>query len=102
MKNESRQNCAGYYAVLSLLVCGLLGNTATADVFNLYVFLEITSLSGYVLIAMGGSRGVISAFRYLLIGTIGASFLSFGRGFYIRRNRDTEYAGYGGACRSGF
>lgn len=81
MKNESRQNCAGYYAVLSLLVCGLLGNTATADVFNLYVFLEITSLSGYVLIAMGGSRGVISAFRYLLIGTIGASFYLLGVAF---------------------
>ena len=42
--------------------------------FNLYVFLEITSLSGYTLIAMGGDKGALSAFRYLLIGTIGASF----------------------------
>lgn len=81
MKDESRQTNAGYYAVLSLLVCGLLGNTATNDVFNLYVFLEITSLAGYVLIAMGGGRGVISAFRYLLIGTIGASFYLLGVAF---------------------
>lgn len=81
MQEESRQTNAGYYAVLSLLVCGLLGNTATSDVFNLYVFLEITSLAGYVLIAMGGSRGVISSFRYLLLGTIGASFYLLGVAF---------------------
>lgn len=81
MKSETRQTNVSYYAVLSLLICGLLGNTATNDVFNLYVFLEITSLAGYVLIAMGGSRGVISAFRYLLIGTIGASFYLLGVAF---------------------
>ena len=55
--------------------------TSTGDVFNLYVFLEITSLSGYALIAMGGDKGVTSAFRYLLIGTIGASFYLLGVAF---------------------
>ncbi|MGN0659940.1 MAG: complex I subunit 5 family protein [Emergencia sp.] len=72
---------AGYYTVLSLLITGLLGMTSTGDVFNLYVFLEITSLSGYTLIAMGGDKGVLSAFRYLLIGTIGASFYLLGIAF---------------------
>lgn len=81
MKEETRQTSSGYYAVLSLLISGLLGNTATNDIFNLYVFLEITSLAGYVLIAMGGSKGVISSFRYLLLGTIGASFYLLGVAF---------------------
>ena len=32
---------------------GLLGMTATGDAFNVFVFLEISSLSSYALIAMG-------------------------------------------------
>ena len=80
-KGKSRFRSFGYYSILSLLICGLLGMTSTADVFNLYVFLEITSISGYALIAMGGDRGVLSSFRYLLIGTIGASFYLLGVGF---------------------
>ncbi len=62
------------YAVMSLLITGMLGMTSTGDVFNLYVFLEVTSLSGYCLIAMGGDRGVISVFRYMLVGTVAATF----------------------------
>ncbi|MGC2872016.1 monovalent cation/H+ antiporter subunit D family protein [Ihubacter sp. rT4E-8] len=80
-QGNSRFKSAGYYSILSLLITGLLGMTATGDVFNLYVFLEITSLSGYALIAMGGDKGVTSAFRYLLIGTIGASFYLLGIAF---------------------
>lgn len=80
-KGVSRFKTAGYFSVLSLLVTGLLGMTSTGDVFNLYVYLEITSLSGYALIAMGGNRGVLSAFRYMLIGTIGASFYLLGIAF---------------------
>ena len=68
------------YAVLSLLITGLLGMTSTGDVFNLYVFLEITSLSAYCLIALGGSRGVVSAFRYMLVGTVAATFYLIGIG----------------------
>lgn len=81
LKNETKLKTAGYFTVLSLLITGLLGMTSTRDIFNLYVFLEITSISGYALIAMGGDRGVLSSFRYLLIGTIGASFYLFGVAF---------------------
>lgn len=80
-KGQSRFKSAGYFSILSLLITGLMGMTSTGDVFNLYVFLEITSLSGYALIAMGGDKGVTSAFRYLLIGTIGASFYLLGVAF---------------------
>ena len=68
----------GANAILALLITGLLGMTSTGDVFNLYVFLEITSLSAYCLIALGGSRGVVSAFRYMLVGTIAATFYLLG------------------------
>ena len=77
-KNDAKT--AGVYAEIALLITGILGMTSTGDVFNLYVFLEITSLSAYCLISLGGSRGVVSAFRYMLVGTIAATFYLLGIG----------------------
>ena len=52
-----------FYSMYCLSLAGLLGITITGDVFNLFVFLEISSLSAYVLIAMGQRRqGVVCGF----------------------------------------
>ncbi|MHA6623124.1 monovalent cation/H+ antiporter subunit D family protein [Pseudonocardia sp. DLS-67] len=70
-----------FYACMCLCLAGMLGVTATGDAFNAFVFLEITSLSSYALIAMGKRRrALLAAFRYLIIGTIGATFLLIGIG----------------------
>ena len=66
---------------LLLLVGGLLGIVATRDVFNLFVFLEISSLAAYTLVASGGGRATVAAFRYLLAGTAAGSLYLFGVGF---------------------
>lgn len=76
--SKDRIKIGGSHALTALLCVGMLGMTSTGDVFNLYVFLEVTSLSGYVLIALGGSKGVVSAFRYLLMGTVAATFYLLG------------------------
>lgn len=71
-----------FYACMCLTLSGLLGVTATGDAFNAFVFLEISSLSSYALIAMGKHRrALLAAFRYLIIGTVGATFLLIGIGF---------------------
>jgi len=50
--------------------------------FNLFVFLEVASLTAYALVATGSPlRGNVSSFRYLLIGTVGASFYLLGVGY---------------------
>jgi len=69
------------HALVLLLLCGLLGVTMSADLFNLFVFLEIYSIAGYALIALGGPRATVAAFRYLIIGTIGSSLYLLGVGF---------------------
>lgn len=70
-----------FYACMCLTLAGLLGVTATGDAFNAFVFLEISSLSSYALIAMGKRRrALLAAFRYLIIGTVGATFLLIGIG----------------------
>ena len=69
------------YTSMSLTLAGLLGLTITGDAFNAFVFLEISSLSTYALIALGGRRrAVLSSFRYLVIGTVGATFVLLGIG----------------------
>jgi len=73
-----------FYALFLLVLTGMLGVSATGDAFNLFVFLEISSLSTYVLVAMGAyrdKRALTTAFNYLLMGTTGATFFVIGIGF---------------------
>lgn len=75
------QQTSLFYSLFLLCLVGLLGITQTGDVFNLFVFLEISSLSSYVLIAMGEQRRALtSAYQYLIMGSIGATFLLIGIG----------------------
>ena len=75
------QDTSLFYAVFLLCLVGLLGIAQTGDVFNLFVFLEISSLSSYVLIAMGKRRRALTAaYQYLIMGSIGATFLLIGIG----------------------
>lgn len=70
-----------FYAVALLALTGMFGILVTGDVFNLYVFLEISSLASYALIAMGSDRRSLpAAFNYLVQGTIGATFIVVGIG----------------------
>ncbi|MBK0326558.1 monovalent cation/H+ antiporter subunit D family protein [Rhodobacteraceae bacterium F11138] len=73
-----------FYAAYLLCFSGLLGVTITGDAFNVFVFLEVSSLSTYVLIAMGAERdkrALTAAYDYLIMGTIGATFFVIGIGF---------------------
>ena len=48
-----------FYAAYLLCMTGLAGMTITGDAFNIFVFMEISSLASYVIIA-GGSEAVIT------------------------------------------
>ena len=72
---------AWFYCMYLLCLTGLLGITVTGDAFNIFVFLEISSLSTYVLIALGSDRrALLAAYQYLIMGTIGATFYVIGVG----------------------
>ncbi len=73
-----------FYAAYMICFAGLLGVAITGDAFNMFVFLEISSISTYVLVALGSSRdrrALPAAFNYLIMGTIGATFFVIGVGF---------------------
>lgn len=70
-----------FYTAYLLCLAGLLGITSTGDAFNIFVFLEISSLSTYLLISLGNDRRALTAsLQYLMMGTIGATFILIGVG----------------------
>jgi multicomponent Na+:H+ antiporter subunit D len=70
-----------FYAAWLLALAGLSGIVVAADAFNIFVFMEISSLASYVLIAGGPDRRALpSVFKYLIMGTIGATFYLIGVG----------------------
>jgi len=82
IEKEIPKNKHTYFYILYLLsLTGMLGIVATGDAFNVFVFLEISSLSAYALIAMGKNRQALwASYQYLIMGTIGATFILIGIG----------------------
>jgi multicomponent Na+:H+ antiporter subunit D len=75
-----------FYSVWLLAISGLIGITVTGDTFNIYVLLEISSLTVYTLIAMGARRNrkaLTAALKYLILGSIGATFILLGIGYLL-------------------
>lgn len=70
-----------FISLYVLFTAGLVGMTATGDAFNLYVLLEIASLSGYALIGLGKEQAPLATLNYLFLGTIGATFYLLGVGY---------------------
>lgn len=70
-----------FYAAYLLCLTGLLGIAITGDAFNLFVFLEISSLATYALVSLGKDRRALTAsYQYLIMGTLGATFYLIGIG----------------------
>ncbi len=71
-----------FYSAFLLVMAGLIGISITGDAFNVFVFLEISSLSTYAIISMGKDRRALHAsYQYLIMGTIGATFILIGIAF---------------------
>jgi len=81
IKEIPEKQHALFYTAFMLCLTGLLGIAQTGDIFNLFVFLEISSLSSYALISLGRQRQALTAaYQYLIMGTIGATFFIIGVG----------------------
>ncbi len=84
VKDIVEEKRALFFSAYLMCVGGLLGMAVTGDAFNLFVFLEISSISTYVMVALGATRdrrALPAAFNYLIMGSIGATFYVIGVGF---------------------
>ncbi|MBL3285129.1 putative cation:proton antiporter subunit protein [Rickettsiales endosymbiont of Paramecium tredecaurelia] len=91
---ESKLNIK--YALACFLHFGVVGILHTNDLFNLYVFLEVSSLSLYALIALSNAKSLQVCLNYLVFGTISATFILFGIGlvFALTGNLNIDHATY--------
>ena len=82
VKVEIKEGIRGWYYTMYLLcLTGMLGIVVTGDAFNAFVFMEISSLSMYTLIALGKDRRALAAaFQYLIMGAVGATMYVIGVG----------------------
>lgn len=71
-----------YYVLILLLISALTGIVFAGDLFNLFVFLEVAAIASYALIGMAGGRALFASFRYLVLGTLGASFYLLGVSYF--------------------
>jgi len=80
VQSELEERSPTFYSATLLLLGAFSGIVLTGDLFNLYVFLEISALAGYALLGVGTARAAVATFRYLILGTVGASFYLLGVG----------------------
>jgi proton-translocating NADH-quinone oxidoreductase chain N len=69
-----------YYPLLLLMMGGMVGIALAADLFNLYLFCELMSISSYALVAFRKERGlpVEAGFKYLVMGGVGSAMVLLG------------------------
>jgi proton-translocating NADH-quinone oxidoreductase chain N len=75
-----------YYPLLTMLVAGLIGMVMAGDLFSLYLFCELMSISAYALVAFRREEGMAieAGFKYLIVGSLGTALLLFGISFIYR------------------
>jgi len=71
-----------YYTLILLLLSGLTGAVFAGDLFNVFVFLEVVTLSVAALVGMAGGKALVFAFRYLILASLGATFYLLGVTFF--------------------
>jgi multicomponent Na+:H+ antiporter subunit D len=68
-----------YYALFMVLVSGMNGVIVTGDIFNLFVFMEISLFAAFALVAYGGrSHEFEASFKYAVMGSISSSLVLMG------------------------
>jgi multicomponent Na+:H+ antiporter subunit D len=64
---------AHFYSLFLVMIAGVNGVALTGDLLSLYVFIEISSLASYALVAFGDRQAELEAsFRYLVVGSVGS------------------------------
>lgn len=66
-----------FYTLYLLLLTGMLGLVLTGDIFNMYVFLEIMSISAYALVAFRKEtfEAVEAGIKYLVVGSVASTMI---------------------------
>ncbi len=68
-----------FYSLVMLLLAGMNGVALTGDLFNLFVFLEISAIASYALVSFGiNDKELEAGFKYMVLGEVGGLFILLG------------------------
>jgi len=68
-----------FYTLFLLMMTGLNGVVISGDLFNLFVFLEITAIASYALVAYGvGAEELEASFKYQVLGGTASAVILLG------------------------
>jgi multicomponent Na+:H+ antiporter subunit D len=74
-----------FYALFCLMIAGMNGVVLSGDIFNIFVFLEISAISSYALVAFGVGRNELEAtLKYQVLGAVASFLILFGIAFIYR------------------
>ncbi|MFO7639164.1 MAG: proton-conducting transporter membrane subunit [bacterium] len=83
-----------YYTLFMLLLAGLNGVALAGDLFNLFVFLEISAVSSYALVAFGTNEEELEAgFKYMVMGEIAGMMVLISIALLYARTSTLNMAG---------
>ena len=69
----SKKQCTNYYAIVLVMIFSVLGLVFTNDLFNMFVFMEILSITSCAIVSIvHAKKNLLSSFKYLMINTIGS------------------------------
>ena len=92
-----------FYSLFCLMVAGMNGVVLSGDLFNLYVFLEISVISSYALVAYGvGKNELEASFKYQILGGLASFIILFGIGLIYWKTRTLNIADVREVFISGF
>ena len=90
-----------FYALLCLMIAGLNGVVLSGDLFNIYVFLEVTVIASYALVAFGVEKEELEAsFKYQVLGGIATALILFSIGMIYWYTKTLNMADIGDILKS--
>ncbi len=92
-----------FYALFCLLIGGMNGVVLSGDLFNIFVFLEISVISSYALVAFGVESNELEAsFKYQILGGLASFLILFGIGFIYWKTKTLNIADIKASFSSGY
>jgi proton-translocating NADH-quinone oxidoreductase chain M len=92
----------GYNALLLLIVTGMNGLVMATDLFSLYVFLEIVSITAYILIAyQTEEQGLEGSYKYMMLSAVATVFLLLGTALLFAITGSVSFADLAVGIKSG-
>ena len=94
---------SNYYALFCLIIAGMNGVVLSGDLFNLFVFLEVSVISSYALVAFGvGKTELEASFKYQVLGGLASMLILLAIGLIYWKTKTLNIADVRNVMSGGF